>query len=109
MNILSLFDGISCAKLALDKIGIPINRYYSSEIDKYAIKVAQSNYPDTIQLGDVTKLNSNNLPKIDLLIGGSPCQGFSVCGKHKISMIQGVSYSLNLLDCWKRQSHYTFY
>jgi DNA-cytosine methyltransferase len=83
MNILSLFDGISCAKLALDKIGIPINRYYSSEIDKYAIKVAQSNYPDTIQLGDVTKLNSNNLPKIDLLIGGSPCQGFSVCGKHK--------------------------
>jgi site-specific DNA-cytosine methylase len=81
LNILSLFDGLSCGRIALDRAGIEIDNYYASEIDKYAIKIAQKNYPDTMQLGDVTKWQEWNLPKIDLLIGGSPCQGFSVSGR----------------------------
>jgi len=81
MNILSLFDGMSCGQIALNKLGIKYDNYFASEIDKYAIKVTQSNYPNTIQLGDVTKVEGKNLPKIDLLIGGSPCQGFSFAGK----------------------------
>lgn len=81
INVLSLFDGISCGQIALERAGIPINNYFSSEIDKHAIKVTQHNYPSTIQLGDVLKVNASDLPKIDLLIGGSPCQGFSFAGK----------------------------
>ncbi len=81
MNVLSLFDGMSCARLALARSGIPVGGYYASEIDKYAIEVSCKNYPDTVQLGDVVKLDTSNLPKIDLLIGGSPCQGFSFAGK----------------------------
>ena len=82
MNVLSLFDGMSCGRLALGKAGIQVDNYYSSEIDKYAIKVADNNYPQDIQnrLGDITKITKEqllNLPKIDLLIGGSPCQGLS--------------------------------
>ena len=80
-NILSLFDGISCGQLALNKAGIRYDNYFASEIDKYAIKVTQANYPKTIQLGDVKKLDGCTLPKIDLLVGGSPCQGFSFAGK----------------------------
>lgn len=84
INVLSLFDGISCGHIALDKAGIPINKYYASEIDKYAIKVTNKNYPDTINLGDVTTVNGELFAeKIDLLIGGSPCQGFSQAGKMK--------------------------
>ena len=81
INVLSLFDGMSCGQLALKKAGIKVNQYFASEIDKHAIKVTQSNFPDTIQLGDVTEINAKDLPKIDLLIGGSPCQGFSFAGK----------------------------
>lgn len=81
LNVLSLFGGISCGQIALNQLGIKIDNYFASEIDKYAIKVAQHNYPNTIQLGDITKINSSNLPNIDLLIGGSPCQGFSFAGK----------------------------
>lgn len=81
INVLSLFDGISCGQIALEKAGISVGNYYASEIDKHAIKVTQSNYPDTVQLGDVTKVSANDLPKINLLIGGSPCQGFSFSGK----------------------------
>jgi len=77
MNILSLFDGISCARIALEKLNIPITNYYASEIDKFAIKVSKENYPDIIHLGDIKKLNAKDLPKIDLLIGGSPCQDLS--------------------------------
>lgn len=73
MNVLSLFDGISCGRIALEKAGIKIDNYFASEIKDIAIKVTQSNYPDTIQLGDVTKVKAEDLPKIDLLIGGSPC------------------------------------
>lgn len=80
-NVLSLFDGMSCGQIALERAGITYDNYYASEIDKHAIKVTQHNYPNTIQLGDITKLNGKDLPKIDLLIGGSPCQGFSFAGK----------------------------
>ena len=81
MNVLSLFDGMSCGQLALQKAGIKYDKYFASEIDKDAIKVTQHNFPNTIQLGDVTKITKDMLPQIDLLIGGSPCQGFSFAGK----------------------------
>lgn len=80
INVLSLFDGISCGQVALERAGIKVANYFASEIDRYAIKVTQHNYPNTIQLGDVTKVSNKDLPKIDLLIGGSPCQGFSTLG-----------------------------
>ncbi len=82
MNVLSLFDGISCAQIALERIGVKVDNYFASEIDKNAIKVTQHNFPNTVQLGDVVKIKGSDLPKIDLLIGGSPCQGFSIAGKH---------------------------
>ena len=89
MNVLSLFDGMSCGRIALEKAGIKIDKYYACEIDKFAVKVSKANYPDIIQLGDVkdltwndSMLHSHLRPKIDLLIGGSPCQGFSFAGKH---------------------------
>lgn len=81
MNVLSLFDGISCGQLALQRAGIKINNYYASEIDKYAIQITQKNFPNTIQLGDINNWQQWALPQIDLLIGGSPCQGFSFAGK----------------------------
>ena len=83
MNVLSLFDGMSCGQIALDKIGIKVENYYASEIKKHAIQVTQKNYPSTIQVGDVTKLKGSDLPKIDLFIGGSPCQDFSRANKTK--------------------------
>ena len=83
MNVLSLFDGMSCGQIALNKAGIKYDAYFASEVDKYAIKVAQANYPNTIQIGDGTKVDHTRLPfgGIDLLMGGSPCQGFSFAGK----------------------------
>jgi DNA (cytosine-5)-methyltransferase 3A len=81
LNVLSLFDGMSCGQLALQRAGIKVNQYYAAEIDKYAMQVTQKNFPNTIQLGDVTKVKGSDLPKIDLIIGGSPCQGFSFAGK----------------------------
>jgi DNA (cytosine-5)-methyltransferase 3A len=81
INVLSLFDGISCGQIALERAGIKVDNYFASEIDKNAVKVTQTNYTNTIQLGDVTKVFAKDLPKIDLLIGGSPCQGFSFAGK----------------------------
>jgi len=82
MNVLSLFDGMSCGQIALNKVGIKYENYFASEIDKHAIRVTQTNYPKTIQLGDITKIKATDLPKIDLLIGGSPCQSFSVAGNN---------------------------
>jgi len=81
MNVLSLFDGMSCAQIALERAGIVVNKYFASETDKYAIKMAMTNYPDTIQMGCVKDIDIWDLPQIDLLIGGSPCQGFSFAGK----------------------------
>ena len=98
MNVLSLFDGMSCGQIALNKAGIKYHNYFACEIDKYAIQVAQENFPNTIQLGDVTKVGTSKSwsqgkeigvlvapcrghHKIDLLMGGSPCQGFSFAGK----------------------------
>ena len=77
MNVLSLFDGMSCGQIALNKLGIKVDNYFASEIDKHAIKVTQANRPNTIQLGSVTEVKGIDLPDIDLLIGGSPCQDFS--------------------------------
>ena len=92
MKVLSLFDGMSCGQLALQKIGANVTTYYASEIDKYAIQIAKKNFPNTIHLGDVRNINGDTFPQkrlcgedlgneIDLLIGGSPCQGFSFAGK----------------------------
>ena len=98
MNVLSLFDGMSCGQIALNKAGIKYHNYFACEIDKYAIQVAQENFPETVQLGDVTKVWTSKSwsqgkeygvlvapcrghHKIDLLMGGSPCQGFSFAGK----------------------------
>ena len=81
MKVLSLFDGMSCGQIALDQLGIPVEKYYASEIDKYAIKVTQANYPNTIQVGDVCNLNAEDYKDVDLIQAGSPCQGFSFAGK----------------------------
>ena len=83
LNVLSLFDGMSCGQQALERCGIEVENYYASEIDKYAIQVTMANYPNTIQLGSVVGVDGYKLPKIDLLIGGSPCQSFSFAGKRK--------------------------
>ncbi len=80
MNVLSLFDGMSCGQIALDKLGIKVDNYYASEIDKWAMEITKKNYPNTKHIGDVTEVKSEDLPKIDLLLGGSPCQGFSFAG-----------------------------
>ena len=81
-NVLSLFDGLSCLQIALNRRGIPYENYYASEIDKPCITITQKNYPSTIQIGDICDLTKADLPSdIDLLVGGSPCQGFSLMGK----------------------------
>ena len=79
--VLSLFDGMSCGRIALDRAGIKVKKYYASEIDKYAQIVSAANYPDIIRLGDITKWREWNIEKPDIIIGGSPCQGFSFAGK----------------------------
>lgn len=83
MKVLSLFDGISCGRVALERSGIKVDKYYAAEIDKHAALIAARNWPDNIQLGDVTKWRDWQIDwsSIDLLIGGSPCQGFSFAGK----------------------------
>ena len=81
MNVLSLFDGMSCGQIALNRVGIKYDKYFASEIDKYAIQVTQHNYQETIQIGDILDVKGSDLPQIDLMFGGSPCQGFSFAGK----------------------------
>ena len=82
-NVLSLFDGISCGRLALDRAGIKYEKYYASEIDKYAIAVARYNYPDTVFVGDVRYLKGKDFKDIDIIIGGFPCIDLSFCGKRQ--------------------------
>lgn len=93
MNVLSLFDGMSCGRVALERAGVKVDKYYASEVDKYAIAVSQKNYPDIVQLGDINNFIEGmwvgktydtlcmQQKSIDLIIGGSPCQGFSFAGK----------------------------
>ena len=83
INVLSLFDGMSCGQIALEKVGIKIDNYFASEIDKYSMQVTKKNYPNTKHIGNVIKIKGKDLPKIDLLIGGSPCQSFSSFGNGK--------------------------
>ena len=89
MNVLSLFDGISCGQIALNRANIPYDNYYASEIKPHAIKCTLDNYPNTIQLGDILNLKGSDLPKIDLLIGGSPCKGISRLNKNQ----EGLEHS----------------
>lgn len=93
MNVLSLFDGMSCGRQALERAGIHVDNYYASEIDKYAIQVTMANYPDTIQLGSVVDIDGHSLPKIDLVIGGSPCQDISLLNKIQ-NGLEGAKSSL---------------
>lgn len=83
MTILSLFDGISCARVALNRVGIKVDKYFASEVDKYAIQIAQKNFPDTIQLGNVKDISKEMVGEVDLLIGGSPCQDLSIAKKDR--------------------------
>ena len=119
-SVLSLFDGMSCGQIALNRVGIKYDNYFASEINKHAIKVTQTNYPNTIQLGDVCGIqyedgalfhHQNNDPlknggsyiaKIDLLIGGSPCQGFSSSGKQLNFDDPRSKFFLSLLGWLKR-------
>lgn len=93
MTVLSLFDGISCGRLALQRAGIQVDQYFASEIKKFAIKVTQTRFPDTIQLGDVRTVKASDLPKIDILIGGSPCQDFSNINQKQLGL-KGMKSSL---------------
>lgn len=86
MKVLSLFDGISCGQIALKKVGIEVEKYYASEIKEIAIKVTQNNFPNTIQLGDVCKLDLDKLEGVDLLIGGSPCQNLSIAQANRTGL-----------------------
>ncbi|UCD04119.1 MAG: DNA (cytosine-5-)-methyltransferase [Candidatus Woesearchaeota archaeon] len=81
MRVLSLFDGISGGQLALNKAGVEYDEYYASEVDQYAIAVTNHRFPKTAQLGSVTEVSGKSFPEVDLLLGGSPCQGFSIAGK----------------------------
>ena len=89
MKVLSLFDGMSCTQIALNKLGLDVDTYYASEVDKYAMQVTQANFPNTIQLGDVRNVTRESVDgHIDLIVAGSPCQDLSFAGKGK-GLIEG--------------------
>jgi DNA (cytosine-5)-methyltransferase 3A len=96
-NILSLFDGMSCCQLALNRAGIQYENFFASEVDKYAMQVTMANYPETKQIGDVRRVNVKDLPPINLLAGGSPCQCFSFAGKRK-GMVTKDSIEITKLE-----------
>ena len=89
INVLSLFDGISCGQIALERAGIEVNNYFASEIKPHAIKCTKQNYPNTKHIGSVIDVKASDLPKIDLLIGGSPCKGISRLNKNQ----EGLNHS----------------
>lgn len=91
MNVLSLFDGMSCGQIALKELGIEPDIYYASEIDKFAIKQTQLNFPNTIQLGDVRNIKVTDLERIDLILAGSPCTDLAICG-----LMKGLSTKENI-------------
>ena len=99
INVLSCFDGLSGGQLALEKSGIKVNQYFASEIDKYAIAVAKYNYPNTIHLGDVKTIGAAALPRIDLMLAGSPCTDLSFAGLGK-GLVEGEQSSL-FFDWWR--------
>lgn len=108
MNVLSLFNGMSCGMMALEKLGVRVNKYYSSEIDKYASQAAQALYPDTIQLGDVTSWRDWDIDwsSIDLVAGGFPCQAWSMAGKQLGDRDdRGILFWV-MLDIMKHVKHY---
>jgi len=102
INVLSLFDGISCGQVALKRAGISVNDYYASEIDKYTIQVTQKNHPDTIQLGDVTKWKEWDIDfsSVDLIMAGFPCQAWSVAGKQKGDSDPRGALVHDLIEIW---------
>ena len=91
VTVLSCFDGISCGQVALDRLGIKVDKYMASEVDKYAIQITQANFPNTIQLGDIRNVTVKE--PVDVLIGGPPCQDVSYAGKGK-GLIDGERSSL---------------
>jgi len=97
INVLSLFDGVSCGQIALDRLNVNVASYYASELDKNPIKVATHNFPNTIHLGDVRGVNAKELPRIDVLLGGSPCTDLSVAGKQK-GMSTTTEVDVNTLE-----------
>lgn len=109
LNVLSLFNGMSFGRMALDSLNIPVNKYFSSEIDKYANQATQALFPDTIQLGDVTKwqdwelINIDfDLGEIDLLLAGFPCQAWSMAGKQKGDDDPRGALVHDLINIWKQ-------
>ena len=94
MNILGLFDGISCGQVALRNLGITDLNYYASEIDKYAIQITQRNFPETIQLGNIYDIDYDKLPKIDLILGGSPCTHWSIAKRDRETTSSGIGFDL---------------
>lgn len=108
MNVLSLFDGMSCGRIALDRAGIEVDKYYASEIDKYATKVSEANYPDIIRLGDVTKWRDWDIDwaSIDLVTGGFPCQAWSMAGKQLGDKDERGMLFWTMLDVMKKVREY---
>lgn len=109
MNVLSLFDGIACGRLALQRANINVDTYYASEIEKSSIKVALTNFPDIIEVGDVRNLNAKDFKNIDLMIWGSPCQNFSMAGKRQ-GMTTKDKITIDTLDkyLYYKQQNYSF-
>ena len=98
INVLSTFDGISCGRVALQRSNIDVNNYYSSEVDKYALRISNKNHPSTIELGSIVNCKDWDLTEIDLVIGGSPCQSISTLGDGSgLSGSSGLFYSF--VDC----------
>lgn len=109
MNVLSLFDGIACGRLALQRANINVDTYYASEIEKSSIKVALTNFPNIIEVGDVRNLNAKDFKNIDLMIWGSPCQNFSMAGKRQ-GMTTKDKITIDTLDkyLYYKQQNYSF-